>query len=32
MTVGGTNRGHHMMVWIMCRAKGMGPDAVRRQA
>ena len=32
VTVGGANRGHHMMVWIMCRAKGMRPDAIRWQA
>ena len=32
VTVGGANRGHHMMVWIMCGAKGIRPDARGQQA
>ena len=32
VVVSGANRGYHMMVWIMCRAKGMGPDARGQQA
>ena len=32
VAVGGANRGHHIMMWIMCRAKVLGPDAIRQQA